>query len=98
MTTTRAGSPGRSPLVVVHGPVVRHLRTSTTTHTVITLADAIGLTFSHLAKIERGAVKRVRPEVFDALVRELGIRDPRVLKADPHATTSVAAPAVPDAA
>lgn len=88
----------RSPLVVIHGPVVRHLRTTTTPHTVITLADAVGLTFSHVAKIERGAVKSVRPEVFDALVRELGVTDPRVLMTDPHATRTGTAPAVPDAA
>lgn len=83
----------RSTLVEVHGPVIRHLRTSTTNHTVITLADEVGLTFSHLAKIERGAVRRVRPEVFDALASALRVSDPRVLLANPRP-----APAAPAAA
>lgn len=74
----------RSPLVAVHGPVIRHLRQTTTQHTVMTLAPAVGLTFSHLAKVERGEVQRVRPEVVAALARELNVADRRVLLADPY--------------
>lgn len=89
----------RSPLVVVHGPVIRHLRRRTTDHTVITLAAAVGLTFSHLAKIERGDVRSVRPEVLAALVDALSVKDERVLLAQPYrATPTVAHAAVLDAA
>lgn len=80
----------RSPLVVVHGPVIRHLRLRTTRHTVITLASAVGLTFGHLAKIERCEKFSVRPEVFDALAHELAVEDHRVLLANPRDTTAVA--------
>lgn len=85
-----------SPLVVVHGPVIRHLRLRTTRHTVITLASAVGLTFGHLAKIERCEKFSVRPEVFAALARELAVEDHRVLLANPRGTT--AAPAAATAA
>lgn len=90
----------RSPLVVVHGPVIRHLRRRTTDHTVITLSNAVGLTFSHLAKIERGEVRTVRPEVLAALAFALAVRDPRVLMAQPYgcAALTVADAAVLDAA
>lgn len=84
------------PLVEVHGPVVRHLRQCASQHTVRSLAPIVGLTFSHLAKIERGDVRRINVSTFDALVRELNVTDPRVLMANPADART--APAVPVAA
>lgn len=84
-----------APLVEVHGPALRYVRRNTR-HTVRSLAPLAGLTFSHLAKVERGELARVRPETFAALVAALGLDDPRVIQASPTADRT--ATAVPVAA
>lgn len=71
-------------LVDVHGPALRHVRTSAGL-SVRTLAEHAGLSFTHLARLERGENRRVRPDVFAALVQALAIEDPRVLQLDPYA-------------
>lgn len=48
------------------------------------LAAQIGVTRSYLAKIELGHSVRVSPKVYVAVLDALGIRDRRVLLAQPH--------------
>ena len=55
------------------------------------LADTIGRTRTYIVKIETGAVSRVSDDVFNDLVRALGIEDRRALMAWPHASAEVAA-------
>jgi len=79
-------------LVEVNGYAVRALRTATTAHTVRSLAAAVGLTYGHLAKIERGEVRRVRPDTLAALAAALGV-EVRALLSNPYGGSSPAADA-----
>jgi transcriptional regulator with XRE-family HTH domain len=69
--------------VQVHGPALRHVRQYRGT-TVAQLARVAGVSTSFLAAVERGDRRGVTRRVFDALVSELDLADPRVLLVDPY--------------
>lgn len=75
----------------VHGPALRHVRTTTSDYSVRGLAAEVGLPFSQLSRLERGLLGRVRPDVFDALLLALRIEDRRVLMTNPRSALPTAA-------
>lgn len=71
-TTTRA--------VEVHGYALRVIREARS-RKVADLADALGVDRSYITHIENGSKRRVSPEFYTALLRELSVDDYRALLA-----------------
>lgn len=69
--------------VEVHGPAVRFIRISQGIE-LADLAAGIDVSRPYLSKIELGHSRRVSPTCYVALCRALGIRDRRVLLANPY--------------
>lgn len=72
--------------VQVNGPALRFVR-ETRGLSGARLARAVGVSTSFVAAVERGVRRGVRAEVFVALVRELGLLDPRAVLARPYEGT-----------
>lgn len=78
--------------VRVHGPALRYIR-QLSGRTIGSLAREAGVSTSFLAQVERGVRPGMTTPVFEVLVRELQISDPRVLMSNPSvapATVSAA--------
>lgn len=73
-----------APRVVrVNGPALRFIR-QTKRATVSRLAAAANVSTSFLSRVERGVQDGVSAAVFQAVVAELGLPDPRALLCDPY--------------
>ena len=70
--------------ITVHGPALRELRVRAGMP-IQDLAEACGVKRPHLTKVELGRNRKVSPRLFNALLDALGIKDRRVLMADPYA-------------
>lgn len=68
--------------VKVHGPALRHVREAAG-RSIASLARAADVSTSFLSQIERGVRPGTSREVFDVLVRELDVKDERVLMHNP---------------
>ena len=64
--------------VPINGHALRELRIRTGV-AVATLATDVGIHRSYLTKIETGNKTQVSPELYERLVRALGLRDRRAL-------------------
>lgn len=76
---------GRTCRVQVHGPALRCVRRARG-RTLAELADRAAVSVSFLAMVERGVRGGVSLAVFEVLVSELNVRDPRALLLRPYDT------------